>query len=85
MAWGWLSRELVQRTLTPSTMLPAGIVSLIGLVVVTAVDAANGHQLDPHHWMGLWVAGFVVIIIGTALIRLPMLLRDQRDERESAA
>ena len=83
MASRWFSRELVHRILTPSTLLPAGILSLAGLVVVTGVDASNGRQLDPRHWLALWAAGFVVLIIGAALIRLPMMIRDQRDNDQA--
>ena len=64
-------------------MLPAGIVSLAGLVVVTGVDAADGGQLPPRHWLGLWVAGLVVLIIGAALIRLPLVIRNQRDDDQA--
>ena len=81
MASRWFSRELLQRILTPSTLLPAGIVSLAGLVVVTGVDASYGRQLEPRHWLGLWVAGLVVLIIGAALIRLPLVIRNQRDDQ----
>jgi hypothetical protein len=76
MASRFLSRELLQRTLTPSNLLQSGIVSLLALVVVTFA----GHALEPRHWLWLWMAGFLVAMIGTALIRLPMLIREQRDE-----
>ena len=75
MASRWLS-EFVQRALTPSTLLQSGIMSLLALVVVTT----SGRELEPRHWFWLWIAGFVVAILGAALIRLPMLLRERRDE-----
>jgi hypothetical protein len=79
MASGWFS-QLLQRSLTPSALLQAGIVSLVALIVVTFAGASSGRLLEPRHWMGLWVAGFVVAIIGAALIRLPILLRERRDD-----
>jgi hypothetical protein len=75
MATKFLSRELLQRTLTPSTLLQSGIVSLLALVVVTFA----GRELEPRYWLWLWMAGFLVAMIGTALIRLPMLLRERRE------
>ena len=79
MASGWFS-QLVQRVLTPSALFQAGIVSLVALIVITAAGASSGRQLEPRHWLALWVAGFVVATIGAALIRLPMLLRERRDD-----
>ena len=76
MASTFLSRELLQRTLTPSTLLQSGIVSLLALFLVSSTN----RELDPRYWLWLWLAGFLVAIVGTALIRLPMLLRERRAE-----
>ena len=76
--------QLLQRVLTPSALLQAGIVSLVALVILTSLGASSGRLLEPRHWFGLWVAGFAVMIIGTALIQLPLMLRDQRHDGQSS-
>jgi hypothetical protein len=79
MASRQLNRWLWRRVLTPSVLLQAGILSLVALVVVTGASASNDRHVDPRHWLALWAVGFVVVIVGAALVRLPALLRDRRD------